>query len=97
MRLGHFHFHGAVVQRSQGSITRGSAVSSAAYQANESLTHEQQRVGEIDLSHRKKLNKGVITESLREELIQHGISLSDDAAATKENRRNWTITDGDNV
>ena len=97
MRLGHFHLHGSVVQRSQGSVTRGSAISSAAYQANESLTHEQQRVGEIDLSHRKQLNKGVITESLREELTQHGISLSDDATATKENRRNWTIADGDNI
>ena len=97
MRLGHFHFHGSVVKRSHGSPTRASAVSSAAYQANESLTHTQQRIGEVDLSHRKQLNKGVITEPLKDALKQHEVTLSDQTTAVKENRRNWTITDGNNT
>lgn len=95
MRLGHFHFHGAIVGRSAPSVARGSAVASAAYQANEALVHEQQRVGELALSHRKRLNKGIITDELRQELRLHDVTLSDDAIATKDGRRDWSITDGD--
>ncbi|MEM7127018.1 MAG: MobA/MobL family protein [Chloroflexota bacterium] len=97
MRLGHFHFHGAVVKRSHYSTARSSAVASAAYQANESLTHEQQRIGEMELVHRKSLNKGIVNDALREEFRQYDIALSDDATAERINRRNWVVKDGDSL
>ncbi len=91
MRNGHFHLHSRAVYRSNGH----SAVAASAYQANESLAHEKKNRGSVSLDHRKDLNKGRISEGLRSELEGMGIALSSAAVATKEGRRDWTITDGE--
>jgi len=93
MRLSHFHLHSRAVYRSSGH----SAVAAAAYQANEKLTGEKKNRGSVSLDFRKELNKGHISEGLRTELGAMGITLSDAAQASKDGRREWTITDGDAV
>ena len=63
-REGHFHLHVAPVYKSRGQ----SAVASAAYNANQKLTHKAQRLTTISADHSRKLNKGIITDKLRQEL-----------------------------
>lgn len=92
MRDAHFHLRTAPVSRSRGH----SAVAAAAYQANQQLTHHGQRQFSISIEHRKLLNKGVITDTLQQELSASGITLSNHATAEKQGRRLWTITDGAN-
>lgn len=93
MRLGHFHLHSRAVYRSSGH----SAVAAAAYQANETLAHEKKNRGSVSLDFRKELNKGHISQGLRTALNDLGIELSDSATASKDGRRDWTITDGEAV
>lgn len=93
MKQGHFHAHIKAVSRTKGY----SAVAAAAYQSGQSLTHEKQRQFSVDLDHRKHLNKGVVSDVLRQEFAARGIMLSEQAAARKEGRRDWTIIDGDST
>ena len=93
MKEGHFHFHTTHVSRSKG----GSSVAAAAYQSNQNLTHEQQKAASVDITHRKQLNKGIVTDDLRNELKEKGVNVSSDATAEKGKRRHWTITDGDDI
>ncbi len=64
MHEAHYHLHVEPVYRSKLQ----SAVASAAYQANQCLTHEGQRLCTVAIDHRKQLNKGIITDALRSEL-----------------------------
>lgn len=57
--------------------------------------HRTNTVDTLPLEHRKKINKGTITDALREDLRGLDIHLSDEATVAKDNRRHWTITDGD--
>lgn len=102
LKQGHFHAHIKSVSRSKGY----SAVAAAAYQSGQDLTHQKQHLFSVDLGydkdrggvtadHRKKLNKGVITDTLRQEFAAGGITLGAGAAAHKIDRSNWTITDGE--
>ena len=91
MRHGHFHLHSRAVYRSNGH----SAVAASAYQANEVLAHEKKNRGSVSLDFRKELNKGRISQGLRVALVALGITLSDAATATKDGRRDWTISDGE--
>lgn len=52
-------------------------------------------VDTLSLDHRKRLNKGVITDEFCQELAELNVHLSDAASAVKDNRRQWTITDGE--
>jgi hypothetical protein len=101
VKQGHFHAHIKTVSRSKGY----SAVAAAAYQSGQDLVHEKQRIFSVDLGydkdkggvtadHRKKLNKGIITEDLRKEFAAGGVTLGEDVTARKDGRSNWTITDG---
>ena len=51
-------------------------------------------VDELALDHRKRLNKGVITDELRNDLKGLNIHLSANATAQKDGRREWLISDG---
>ena len=44
---------------------------------------------------RKELNQGIVSDTLRKALDKKGLTLSDAAVAEKQDRRNWTIHDGD--
>ena len=50
-------------------------------------------VDTLPLEHRKRMNKGVITDELRDDLAGLNIQLSRQASVTKDSRRQWTITD----
>lgn len=93
MRHGHFHLHSRAVYRTSGH----SAVAASAYQANEVLAHEKKNRGSVSLDFRKELNKGRISDGLRAALNDLGIALSDAATASKDGRRDWTITDDEAV
>lgn len=90
MTRGHFHLHTGAVQRAKGH----SAVAAAAYQAGQSLLHQQQRRFSLPIDHRKSLNKGALSSDLRQAFAANGIELSEQATAQKEGRREWTISDG---
>lgn len=107
MQQGHFHVHTSRVRRAQGH----SAVAASAYQSGQQLTHEGQRHASIAGVHRKDLNKGIVSEALREALVDlpkeiidpakriarlpEGIALSDAATIEKLSRTQWRITDGE--
>ena len=87
----HFHLHFAPVYRSKLQ----SSIDSAAYQANQCLTHEEQRLCTVAIDHRKGLNKGIITDALRSELEEkilfrvdaEGLNLLEEGAAPIERIR----------
>lgn len=97
------HIHASVISRSNGH----SAIAAGAYQARENLTDEQQRFAsttiDLDDTESKKqfsldkrtLTKGEISDSLRQEFSDNGIELSDNVTVTRDNRRQWTVTDDD--
>ncbi len=104
MKQGHFHVRIKAVSRTKGY----SAVAAAAYQSGQNLTHEKQRQFSVDLGYekekgyvttdyRKKLNKGIVSETLREEFAANGVTLGEQVTARKDGRRDWTIIDGDKV
>lgn len=106
MEQGHFYLHTSPVSKNKG----GSAVKTAGYQANQCVTHYQQRLMTIELAveggatpltvdfaHHKSLNKGVVSPELRDALAQGGIGLSQAATIEKRKGRHWTIRDGEQV
>lgn len=64
MRDGHFHLDASAVSRAKGQ----SAVASAAYNANQHLTHRGQKLCTLSADHGKHLNKGIVSDALRREL-----------------------------
>lgn len=101
VKQGHFHAHIKSVSRSKGY----SAVAAAAYQSGQDLIHEKQHLFSVDLGydkdkggvtadHRKRLNKGIVTDDLRREFAAGGVTLHEGATAQKHDRSNWTIIDG---
>ncbi len=102
VKQGHFHAHIKSVSRSKGY----SAVAAAAYQSGQDLVHEKQKQfslnlgyenGGVTTDYRKKLNKGIVSDTLREQFAANGVTLTEQATAQKEGRRDWTITDGERV
>lgn len=73
MAEAHFHLHVSPVSRAKGESTIGSA----AYQSNQCLTHEGQKLCTVAIDHRKALNKGVISDELRKELAAKQLFIAD--------------------
>lgn len=63
----HVHFRTHAISRAKGTGA-GSSGRAAAYQTATTLIHEAARFCSVSLEHRKALNKGVVTEALRQEL-----------------------------
>ena len=76
-RDGHFHLSMAPVYRSLGQ----SAVAAAAYNANQRLTQRQAKLCTVaidgNIDHRKALNKGIVTDALRQELQKSDLLVTD--------------------